>query len=229
MADKNNKDSKKTNNDIGAWDSWGSAAAAFGAGAAAGLWAMGAANAAKRKIEGENGLQQQLAVLEANRQQVIDPTEGMSNPYENLGVATEAARFEAEQIDIALANTLDAVRQTGAGGATALAQEALKGKRGISASIQKQEMDNQKLKAQGTMQFNQLKAQGKEFKFDAQEMARKLGLEERVYRFRCVEAWSMIVPWTGYTLSKLLKQAEPKASAKYVKFYTAMKPFETGT
>ena len=57
-------------------------------------------------------------------------------------------------------------------------------------------------------------------------MAQKLGLEERVYRFRCVEAWSMIVPWTGYTLSKLLKQAEPKASAKYVKFYTAMKPAE---
>ena len=66
----------------------------------------------------------------------------------------------------------------------------------------------------------------KPFKFDAQEMARKLGLEERVYRFRCVEAWSMIVPWTGYTLSKILKQAEPKASAKYVKFYTAMKPAE---
>ena len=67
---------------------------------------------------------------------------------------------------------------------------------------------------------------GKPFKFDALEMAQKLGLEERVYRFRCVEAWSMIVPWTGYTLSKLLKQAEPKASAKYVKFYTAMKPAE---
>ena len=66
----------------------------------------------------------------------------------------------------------------------------------------------------------------KPFKFDALDMAKKLGLEERVYRFRCVEAWSMIVPWTGYTLSKLLKQAEPKASAKYVKFYTAMKPAE---
>ena len=63
---------------------------------------------------------------------------------------------------------------------------------------------------------------GKPFKFDALEMAQKLGLEERV-PLRCVEAWSMIVPWTGYTLSKLLKQAEPKASAKYVKFYTAMK------
>ena len=66
----------------------------------------------------------------------------------------------------------------------------------------------------------------KPFKFDALDMAKKLGLEERVYRFRCVEAWSMIVPWAGYTLSKLLKQAEPKASAKYVKFYTAMRPAE---
>ena len=63
----------------------------------------------------------------------------------------------------------------------------------------------------------------KPFKFDAREMMAKIGLEERVYRFRCVEAWSMIVPWTGYQLNKLLKQAEPKKEAKYVKFYTAMK------
>tara|TARA_B100001971_G_C18129402_1_gene503965 strand:+ start:112 stop:1038 length:927 start_codon:yes stop_codon:yes gene_type:complete len=67
---------------------------------------------------------------------------------------------------------------------------------------------------------------GKPFKFDAREMMSKIGLEERIYRFRCVEAWSMIVPWTGYQLSKLLKQAEPKKEAKYVKFYTAMKPRE---
>lgn len=64
------------------------------------------------------------------------------------------------------------------------------------------------------------------FKFDAREMMQKIGLEERVYRFRCVEAWSMIVPWTGYQLSKLLKMADPKNDAKYVKFYTAMKPKE---
>ena len=66
----------------------------------------------------------------------------------------------------------------------------------------------------------------KPFKFDAREMMAKIGLEERVYRFRCVEAWSMIVPWTGYQLSKLLKQANPKKNVKYVKFYTAMKPRE---
>jgi len=66
----------------------------------------------------------------------------------------------------------------------------------------------------------------KPFKFDSREMMTKIGLEERVYRFRCVEAWSMIVPWTGYQLNKLLKMAGPKKEAKYVKFYTAMKPKE---
>jgi len=64
---------------------------------------------------------------------------------------------------------------------------------------------------------------GKPFKFDPREMMKKIGLEERVYRFRCVEAWSMIVPWTGFQLNKLLKMADPKKEAKYVKFYTAMK------
>ncbi len=45
-------------------------------------------------------------------------------------------------------------------------------------------------------------------------------LEERVYRHRCVEAWAMTVPWTGFPLSDLLKLAQPKASAKYVVFTT---------
>ncbi len=44
--------------------------------------------------------------------------------------------------------------------------------------------------------------------------------EERVYRMRCVEAWSMVVPWVGYSLSKLLERVEPKGSAKYVAFET---------
>jgi len=158
-----------TNSTMGQWDNWGSAAAVAGAGAAAGIWALGQANKAKKKIEGDGGFQDQLAELEANRQRIIDPTENMDNPYENLAVATEAARFEAEQIDISLANTLDTIRQSGAGGATALAQAAIEGKRGISASIQQQEVDNQKLKAQGTMQFNQLQVEGKKFEFEKQE------------------------------------------------------------
>ena len=45
-------------------------------------------------------------------------------------------------------------------------------------------------------------------------------LEERVYRFRCVEAWSMVVPWIGFPLSKLLERFDPKAEGKYVEFKT---------
>lgn len=75
----------------------------------------------------------------------------MSNPYLNLGVATQAAEFQAEEADIALANTLDTLRSTGAsaGGATALARAALESKRGVSASIEKQEADNAKMAARG--------------------------------------------------------------------------------
>jgi sulfoxide reductase catalytic subunit YedY len=52
----------------------------------------------------------------------------------------------------------------------------------------------------------------------------KLDLEERVYRFRCVETWAMVVPWTGIVLSKLLDKVEPKSDAKHVRFMTAQQP-----
>jgi sulfoxide reductase catalytic subunit YedY len=45
-------------------------------------------------------------------------------------------------------------------------------------------------------------------------------LEERIYRLRCVEGWSMVIPWVGYSLSNLLRQVEPTANAKYVEFIT---------
>ena len=51
-------------------------------------------------------------------------------------------------------------------------------------------------------------------------------LEERVYRFRCVEAWSMVVPWIGFPLSKLLERFEPKAEGKFVEFKTLYRPSE---
>ena len=75
----------------------------------------------------------------------------VSNPYASLGVATQAAEIQIEEADIALANTLDTLRATGAsaGGATALAQAALQSKKGVSASIEQQEAQNEKLRAQG--------------------------------------------------------------------------------
>ena len=59
---------------------------------------------------------------------------------------------------------------------------------------------------------------------DAEELALTFGLEERVYRFRCVEAWGAVVPWTGFELRKLLAVVKPKAEAKFVKFVTANRP-----
>ncbi len=110
-------------------------------------------------------LEAKLADLEANRQAIIDPYENVeslaglavdlsnqiSNPFANLGVATKAADIQIEEADIALANTLDTLRATGAsaGGATALAQAALRSKKDVAASIETQEAQNLKLRAKG--------------------------------------------------------------------------------
>ena len=82
---------------------------------------------------------------------VTDRSAQMTNAYNNLSVATQAAEMKIEQSDIALANTLDTLMQTGsgAGGATALAQAALQIKKEVAASIESQEAANEKLRAQG--------------------------------------------------------------------------------
>ena len=153
---------------------------------------VGAGFAARKRMKGfesqAKDLEDKLSDLEANRQDIIDPSAGaktfnFQNPYNNLTVATGAAEFAAEEADISLANTLDTLRATGAsaGGATALAQAALRSKAGISASIQQQEAANARMRAQGTMQMQGMQAQdqarvqalrarGQEFMFGAREM-----------------------------------------------------------
>jgi len=64
----------------------------------------------------------------------------------------------------------------------------------------------------------------KPMKLSMEEVASMFPLEERVYRFRCVEAWSMVVPWTGFPLSKLIEKVVPKPQAKFVKFTTFFRP-----
>ncbi len=59
---------------------------------------------------------------------------------------------------------------------------------------------------------------------DLDALRRLAPLEERVYRLRCVEAWSMVIPWTGYSLFHLLRHVEPTADARYVVFTTALQP-----
>jgi len=127
--------------------------------------ASSANSRAKRAAREKRRLEAELTELENSRQTVINPYAGvsdlsgiaedltsrMTNPFENLGVATQATKIQIEQTDIALANTLDALAATGAsaGGATALAQAALASKKGVAANIEQQEATNEKLRAQG--------------------------------------------------------------------------------
>jgi sulfoxide reductase catalytic subunit YedY len=56
--------------------------------------------------------------------------------------------------------------------------------------------------------------------FDIEELLKLAPLEERVYRMRCVEGWSMVIPWVGYSMSELIKRVEPTGNAKFVEFIT---------
>ncbi len=136
-------------------------AALISAGVSAIGGAAGAIRAGKQRKEAKRAARsqaRQIAALEAQRQDVPDFAAGIkdlssmvTNPFQNLQVATGAAEMQAEQTDIALAQTLDQLRTTGAGagGATALAQAALQSKQGIAASIQKQEAENAMARAKG--------------------------------------------------------------------------------
>jgi hypothetical protein len=178
-------------------------AIAIGAGASllgGAVSANQAKKAAGRAQRNKTAAQRELDSIKASRQTIInlysmaiDLSSMISNPYAILGVATQAAEIQIEQADIALANTLDTLRATGAsaGGATALAQAALQSKKGVAANIEQQEAQNEKLKAQGEQQLQQMKmseqqrlqnvaiqegqrvqsaqAAGKQFMFQAQE------------------------------------------------------------
>ncbi|WP_019170139.1 protein-methionine-sulfoxide reductase catalytic subunit MsrP [Pseudaminobacter salicylatoxidans] len=62
--------------------------------------------------------------------------------------------------------------------------------------------------------------------FDIDQLIKSFPVEERIYRMRCVEAWSMVIPWDGFPLASLLDKIEPLGSAKYVAFETVVRPSE---
>ena len=174
---------------------------------------------AHQKAQGAKGdvarARGRLKELEDSRQDIINPYENMENlssmasdtsgnlknRYANIGVATQAAEMQIEEADISLANTLDTLAATGAsaGGATALAQAALQSKKGVSSSIEKQEVANQKNAAMAQGQIDQAKmgeqqrlqnvnmseaqrmqmaeAQGKDYVFKATEAREGEGLD----------------------------------------------------
>jgi len=60
--------------------------------------------------------------------------------------------------------------------------------------------------------------------YDLDDLFRGMGVQERVYRLRCVEAWSMVIPWSGYPLADVIRKLEPGTKAKYVAFTTLLDP-----
>ena len=62
--------------------------------------------------------------------------------------------------------------------------------------------------------------------FNIEELLKLAPLEERIYRMRCVEAWSMVIPWIGFSLSELIKRVEPTGNAKYVEFVSLHDPVQ---
>ena len=151
-------------------------AVGVGALSAAGSAVAGASAANKQRRAAQRNkskAEREIESLKKSRQTIINPFAGVtdlssmasdlsgqiSNPFASLGVATSAAEIQIEEADIALANTLDTLRATGAsaGGATALAQAALQSKKGVAANIEQQEAQNEKLKAQGQQQLQSMK------------------------------------------------------------------------
>jgi sulfoxide reductase catalytic subunit YedY len=61
---------------------------------------------------------------------------------------------------------------------------------------------------------------------DIDDLLRRMPHEERIYRHRCVEAWSMVVPWVGFSMKALIEEVRPFAEAKYVRFETANRPLQ---
>ena len=167
------------------------------------------AHQGKQRAKGEKfRAQNELAELEANRQDVINPYEGVtdlsamisdvsgmaSNPFANLAVSTAAAEMQIEEADIALANTLDTLRATGAsaGGATALARMALESKKGVSASIEQQEAQNQEMRASGEqrlqgIEMNEAK-RVQNSNLSQAEKVQKAGVEGSIYEFETQES-----------------------------------------
>ncbi len=64
----------------------------------------------------------------------------------------------------------------------------------------------------------------KPLQFDVDDLLKRFPLEERIYRLRCVEAWSIVVPWTGFPLAKFVHWARPTAKAKYVRMVSVLRP-----
>ena len=185
---------------------------------AGGLFGSSAAKKRERAARRERKrLQNKLNTLEANRQEIVNPYQDLSsmisNPFANLSVATGAAEMKIEEADISLANTLDTMRATGAsaGGATALAQAALQSKKGVAASIEMQEKQNEDKRATGEKQ-----------KQDALVAESKRVQEGEAYEFNLRENRQMAELDRTAAMLGASKQAEAQAQSDRTGAMTGM-------
>jgi methionine sulfoxide reductase catalytic subunit len=90
------------------------------------------------------------------------------------------------------------------------------GTKSIWKKAQKLPTDNWKIEVTGLVKNPQI--------YDLETILKKFDLEERIYRLRCVEAWSMVIPWLGFPMQKIISEVEPKSAAKFVKFTSYYDP-----
>jgi hypothetical protein len=173
--------------------------------------AFGAANAQKElnAVREEKAFAKyQMEDARNSRQEIINPYAGITdlsglakdlssqitNPFNQITVSTAAAEMQAEEADIALANTLDTLEQTGAsaGGATALAMAALKSKKDVAATIEQQEATNSKLRAEGEAMMNREKVAAQQTAQQAQIMLKgrkeEADAKGEIFQFQAQEA-----------------------------------------
>ena len=197
--------------------------------------AVEADKAEDRARSNKNRLMGELEELELGRQDVINPYAGItdlgsmvtdlssiaSNPYANLSVSTAAAEMQIEEADIALANTLDTLRATGAsaGGATALARMALESKKGVSASIQQQEVNNDKLRIDGQKRLEDIEfAEAKRVqstKINTKERLENKDAAGKIYEFETTEGREM--QELNRKQAQITGQAQAEAAASTAK------------
>lgn len=172
-------------------------------------------------------MQARLEALEASRQQVIDQSDEIRalkdqvvNPYQNLGVAMQGVNLKMEQTDEALANTLNAINQSGAGAgaATVLARQAAASKAQVAATIENQELQNQKLYLSGEQQKlsqklaleqqalnEEIAAYGRQETRDIQQLNRLAGqqqnAQQRAMEFQAGGDAALMAGLTGFTQS----------------------------
>ena len=187
------------------------AVVAGGGKAVGGAVAAGQAHKAMRSARNQkNDAKFKLEAARQNRRDISNPYAGVTdlsglasdlssqitNPFNNLQVSTAAAEMKAEETDVALANTLDTLEQTGAsaGGATALALAALKSKKEVAASIESQEAANSIKRAEGERAAQDAKVKAtqeyQDILIKQGERVEQAAIEGEIFQYKAHEARS---------------------------------------